>query len=151
MNTLKDRAKAVASNQQAMLLFVLLAMVAFFKPSHAPALPLEARSLTGSKLLIRSLLVLVPPLFLIFLVLGTIFIGIATPTEGGGMGALGAMILAISNRRLSKDLLKQAMNSTTRLSCFVLFILIGVWMWSSGFGVIRARVEAFRKGWNLSK
>ena len=73
----------------------------------------------------KVVLVLVPPLALIFLVLGTIFIGIATPTEGGGMGALGAMVLAMSNRRLSKDLLKQAMNSTTRLSCFVLFILIG--------------------------
>ena len=78
-----------------------------------------------SKLAGKVVLVLVPPLALIFLVLGTIFVGIATPTEGGGMGALGAMILAIMNRRLSGDLLKQAMNSTTRLSCFVLFILIG--------------------------
>jgi TRAP-type mannitol/chloroaromatic compound transport system permease large subunit len=78
-----------------------------------------------SKLAEKVVLVLVPPLALIFLVLGTIFVGIATPTEGGGMGALGAMILALMNRRLNKDLLKQAMNSTTRLSCFVLFILIG--------------------------
>ena len=78
-----------------------------------------------SKLAEKVVLVLVPPLALIFLVLGTIFVGIATPTEGGGMGALGAMILALMNRRLNKDLLTQAMNSTTRLSCFVLFILIG--------------------------
>ncbi len=78
-----------------------------------------------SKMAERVVLALVPPLALIFLVLGTIFVGIATPTEGGGMGALGAMILALANRRLSMDLLKQAMNSTTRLSCFVLFILIG--------------------------
>ncbi|MFN5100103.1 MAG: TRAP transporter large permease subunit [Burkholderiaceae bacterium] len=78
-----------------------------------------------SKMAEQVVLVLVPPLALIFLVLGTIFVGIATPTEGGGMGALGAMLLALANRRLSKDLLKQAMNSTTRLSCFVLFILIG--------------------------
>jgi TRAP-type mannitol/chloroaromatic compound transport system permease large subunit len=78
-----------------------------------------------SKLAEKVVLVLVPPLALIFLVLGTIFVGIATPTEGGGMGALGALILALMNRRLSNDLLKQAMNSTTRLSCFVLFILIG--------------------------
>ncbi len=78
-----------------------------------------------SKLAEKVVLVLVPPLALIFLVLGTIFVGIATPTEGGGMGALGAMILALMNRRLTRDLLKQAMNSTTRLSCFVLFILIG--------------------------
>jgi len=78
-----------------------------------------------SKMAEKVVLVLVPPLALIFLVLGTIFVGIATPTEGGGMGALGAMILALMNRRLRGDLLKQAMNSTTRLSCFVLFILIG--------------------------
>jgi TRAP-type mannitol/chloroaromatic compound transport system permease large subunit len=78
-----------------------------------------------SKMAEQVILVLVPPLALIFLVLGTIFVGIATPTEGGGMGALGALLLALSNRRLTKDLLKQAMNSTTRLSCFVLFILIG--------------------------
>lgn len=78
-----------------------------------------------SKMAEQVVLVLVPPLALIFLVLGTIFVGIATPTEGGGMGAMGAMLLALANRRLSKDLLKQAMNSTTRLSCFVLFILIG--------------------------
>ena len=78
-----------------------------------------------SRMAEKVVLALVPPLALIFLVLGTIFVGIATPTEGGGMGALGALILAVVNRRLSWDLLKQAMNSTTRLSCFVLFILIG--------------------------
>lgn len=78
-----------------------------------------------SKMADQVILVLVPPLALIFLVLGTIFVGIATPTEGGGMGVLGALLLALSNRRLTKDLLKQAMNSTTRPSCFVLFILIG--------------------------
>lgn len=78
-----------------------------------------------SRMAEKVVFVLVPPLTLIFLVLGTIFIGIATPTEGGGMGAMGALILALLNRRLSFDLLKQAMNSTTRLSCFVVFILIG--------------------------
>ena len=78
-----------------------------------------------SRMAEKVVLALVPPLALIFLVLGTIFVGIATPTEGGGLGALGALILAVLNRRLSWDLLKQAMNSTTRLSCFVLFILIG--------------------------
>ena len=89
-----------------------------------------------SKMAEKVVLVLVPPLALIFLVLGTIFVGIATPTEGGGMGALGAMVLAIMNRRLSKDLLKQAMNSTTRLSCFVLFILIGSSVFSLVFRAV---------------
>src|ERR1700687_5674422 len=68
---------------------------------------------------------MVPPLFLIFLVLGTIFIGLATPTEGGAMGATGAMILAIMKRRLTWDLVRQATESTARLSAFVVFILLG--------------------------
>ncbi|MDF3036624.1 MAG: transporter large permease subunit [Paucimonas sp.] len=78
-----------------------------------------------SRMAEKVVFVLIPPLALIFLVLGTIFVGIATPTEGGGMGALGALVLAVINRRLSFSLLKQAMQSTTRLSCFVMFILIG--------------------------
>ncbi|MFZ7319131.1 TRAP transporter large permease [Comamonas jiangduensis] len=69
--------------------------------------------------------VLIPPLLLIFLVLGTIFLGIATPTEGGAMGALGAIILALLRKRLDYKLLRQALVGTTKLSCFVLFILIG--------------------------
>ncbi len=77
--------------------------------------------------------VLIPPLLLIFLVLGTIFLGIATPTEGGAMGALGAMILAISRRRLNYKLLRQALVGTTKLSCFVVFILIGATMFSLTF------------------
>ena len=78
-----------------------------------------------SRMAEKVVFVLVPPLALIFLVLGTIFVGIATPTEGGGMGAMGALILAMLNGRLTFSLLKQAMNSTTRLACFVMFILIG--------------------------
>ncbi|HEY0490929.1 MAG TPA: TRAP transporter large permease subunit [Telluria sp.] len=78
-----------------------------------------------SRMAEKVVFVLVPPLALIFLVLGTIFVGIATPTEGGGMGAMGALILALLNGRLTWPLLKQAMNSTTRLACFVMFILIG--------------------------
>ncbi|MDX1669286.1 MAG: TRAP transporter large permease subunit, partial [Limnobacter sp.] len=69
--------------------------------------------------------VLIPPLALIFLVLGTIFVGIATPTEGGAMGAVGALALAAIKKRLNKDMLSQAIDKTTKLSCFVMFILIG--------------------------
>jgi TRAP-type mannitol/chloroaromatic compound transport system permease large subunit len=78
-----------------------------------------------SQLAERVTFVLVPPLLLIFLVLGTVFLGVATPTEGGAMGAVGAFILALARRRLTMPLLKQALNATTKLSCFVLFILIG--------------------------
>jgi TRAP-type mannitol/chloroaromatic compound transport system permease large subunit len=86
-----------------------------------------------SKLSERVTFVLIPPLVLIFLVLGTIFLGIATPTEGGAMGAVGALIMALGKRKLSFDLLRQALVNTTRLSCFVLFILIGSTVFSFTF------------------
>jgi TRAP-type mannitol/chloroaromatic compound transport system permease large subunit len=73
----------------------------------------------------QVVIVLVPPLALIFLVLGTVFLGIATPTEGGAMGAVGALLLAISKGRLSMTVLKQALDTTTKLSAFVMMILIG--------------------------
>jgi tripartite ATP-independent transporter DctM subunit len=104
-----------------------------FSPMSAPALPPEARTLRGLKLLRRVLLVLIPPLALIFLVLGTIFLGVATPTEGGAMGATGALILALINRRLSWGLLRQAMNSTAKLTSFVIFILMGSTIFSLTF------------------
>lgn len=81
----------------------------------------------------RVTFVMIPPLFLIFLVLGTIFIGVATPTEGGAMGAVGAIIMAVSRGRLSFKLLAQAMGTTTRLSCFVVFILVGSTIFSLSF------------------
>ncbi|MFJ4289088.1 TRAP transporter large permease subunit [Cupriavidus sp. NPDC089707] len=77
--------------------------------------------------------VLIPPLALIFLVLGTIFVGVATPTEGGGMGALGALVLALIKRRLDLKLTKQAMEATMKLSAFVIFILIGARVFSLTF------------------
>ena len=73
----------------------------------------------------RVTFVMIPPLALIFLVLGTIFLGIATPTEGGAMGAVGAIVMAIARQRLSWSLLKQAMDTTTKLTSFVIFILVG--------------------------
>jgi len=104
-----------------------------FAPHTAPALPPEARTLRGWKLLGRVLFVLIPPLALIFLVLGTIFLGVATPTEGGAMGATGAIVLALINRRLTWSLLRQAMNSTAKLTSFVVFILVGSTVFSLTF------------------
>jgi TRAP-type mannitol/chloroaromatic compound transport system permease large subunit len=86
-----------------------------------------------SKLAEQVTFVLIPPLVLIFLVLGTIFLGVATPTEGGAMGALGALIMAFGRRRLNVSLLKQALDSTARLATFVLFILIGSTVFSFTF------------------
>ena len=102
-------------------------------PHTAPALPPEARTLRGLKLLSRVLFVLIPPLALIFLVLGTIFLGIATATEAGAMGAVGALALALANRRLSLSVVQQALNSTAKLSSFVMFILIGATVFSLSF------------------
>src|SRR2546421_1990091 len=105
--------------------------------------------LTGFRFLSRmaqqTTFVMVPPLFLIFLVLGTIFIGLATPTEGGAMGAAGALVLGALKRRLSWDLVRQAAESTAKLSAFVVFILVGARVFSLTFyGVDGHRwVESF--------
>lgn len=81
----------------------------------------------------QTTFVMVPPLFLIFLVLGTIFIGVATPTEGGAMGAVGALLLGGAKRRLTWDLIRQAIESTAKLSAFVVFILLGARVFSLTF------------------
>ena len=81
----------------------------------------------------RVTFVLIPPLALIFLVLGTIFLGIATPTEGGAMGSVGALVMALARGRIDLKLMRQAMDSTMKLSCFVLFILIGATVFSLAF------------------
>jgi tripartite ATP-independent transporter DctM subunit len=86
-----------------------------------------------SKLAQQVVFVMVPPLGLIFLVLGTIFIGVATPTEGGAMGAAGAMILALMKGRLTFDLTRQATEATAKLSAFVVFILVGARVFSLTF------------------
>ena len=86
-----------------------------------------------SRLAEQVTFVLMPPLILIFLVLGTIFLGVATPTEGGAMGALGAIILALGKRRLTMSLTKQALENTAKLASFVLFILIGSTVFSFTF------------------
>jgi tripartite ATP-independent transporter DctM subunit len=100
--------------------------------------------LTGFRFLSRmaqqTTFVMVPPLFLIFLVLGTIFIGVATPTEGGAMGAAGALILGAMKRRLSWDLIRQATESTAKLSAFVVFILVGARVFSLTFYGVNGHV-----------
>ncbi|MGA8261372.1 MAG: TRAP transporter large permease subunit [Arenicellales bacterium] len=93
-----------------------------------------------SRLAEQVIIVLIPPLALIFLVLGTIFVGVATPTEGGAMGASGALILAFAKRRLNLTLIRQALDSTTKLSSFVLFILIGARTFSLTFYGVNGHV-----------
>jgi len=93
-----------------------------------------------SRLAEQVTFVLIPPLVLIFLVLGTIFLGVATPTEGGAMGAVGALLMAMARKRLGMPLLRQALDSTAKLSTFVLFILIGSTVFSFTFNAADGHV-----------
>lgn len=100
-------------------------IVAWLKPSAAPALPAEVREIGGKALGKRVVQAMVPPLVLILLVLGSIFFGVATPTEAGAVGCLGTMVLAAFNRKLSWVALKQVCDATLRITSMVMFILLG--------------------------
>jgi tripartite ATP-independent transporter DctM subunit len=100
-------------------------IVALLKPDAAPALPAEVRNIGGKNLWQRVLKVMVPPLILILLVLGSIFMGIATPTEAGAIGSVGAMILAAIARQLNWAALREVCDATLRITTMVMFILIG--------------------------
>jgi len=117
----------------ALLYGVWVAIVSFVKPAAAPGCPPEARTLYGAKLVAKVFTSMIPPLVLIFLVLGTIFLGVATPTEGGAMGASGAMLMALAKRKLSFTLLRQAIESTATMTSFVMFILVGSTVFSLVF------------------
>jgi tripartite ATP-independent transporter DctM subunit len=97
-------------------------IMTIIRPNSAPALPLEARTLHGLALVGR-----------VVTSLSTIFLGIATPTEGGAMGAVGSLVLAALNRRLNWTMIRQALDTTTKLSAFVLFILLGARVFSLTF------------------
>ena len=115
-------------------LFILwVVYVAWRHPEQAPALPPEARALTGWPLVLKLLKSLVPPLVLVMLVLGTIFFGVATPTEAGAAGAAGATALAAINRRLNWRNLRDTMDSTVRLTSMVFIILVGATAFSMVF------------------
>ncbi|MGC8967202.1 MAG: TRAP transporter large permease [Thermus sp.] len=118
--------------------YLVLALVPWglsaFGASPSPGLDLFLLALAAlltlylyrtNPLFARVFRVMIPPLVLIFLVLGTIFLGIATPTEGGAMGAVGALLMALSRRRLNLELLTQALRETAKLTSFVVFILVG--------------------------
>jgi tripartite ATP-independent transporter DctM subunit len=114
------------------LLFALYTfMLSRIKPAHVPGVPKEGRTLEGWALWRKCLGGIVPSAVLIFTVLGSmgglpgLNVAIATPTEAGAMGAVGAFILAAMHKRLTLDLLKQALLSTMRLTSMVVFILIG--------------------------
>jgi tripartite ATP-independent transporter DctM subunit len=113
------------------LLFIFF--VATFQPHKVPPLPPEARTLRGWALVGKVAWGMIPSLVLIFLVLGTIFLGLATPTEAGAMGAVGAMALAVAHGRYSNAMVWDAMESTMRITAMVVFILVGATVFSLVF------------------
>jgi tripartite ATP-independent transporter DctM subunit len=118
---------------QVVLFCLWVAILSILKPAHIPALPPEARTLKGWALAFKCVRGIVPSAALIFLVLGTIFMGLATPTEAGAMGAVGALALAAMYRTLTWKLTYQAMSSTMRITAMVTMILIGARVFSLVF------------------
>ena len=110
--------------------------VAFTRPGAAPALPPEARTVKGWALALQTLNSVLPPILLIMAVLGSIFGGIATPTEAGTVGAMGALLLAATDGRLNWKLLKDASFSTMRTTSLVVMILFCASMFSLIFDAL---------------
>ena len=109
----------------AVLYMLYIGGIAIVRPERVPALSKEIRDAERQGLGRRVVLVMLPPLVLILVVLGSIFAGIATPTEAGALGALGAMILAAFNKRLTWKCLRETAEETTKLTSMVIFLLIG--------------------------
>jgi len=118
---------------QVLLFMCWVAVLSVLRPQDVPALPPEARTLHGWPLVWRCIRGMVPSLALIFIVLGTIFMGLATATEAGAMGVVGAFVLAWINRRLTRTLIYQGMQTTMRITAMVVFILLGARVFSLVF------------------
>jgi tripartite ATP-independent transporter DctM subunit len=125
---------------QIALFCIWVAILAVVRPQDVPALPLEARTLSGWPLVRKCLRGIIPSLGLIFLVLGTIFMGLATPTEAGAMGVVGAIALAAFYGTLTWPLLYQGMASTMRITAMVVYILIGARVFSLVFQGVGGKV-----------
>src|SRR6478735_8240121 len=125
---------------QIALFCIWVAILAVVRPQDVPALPLEARTLSGWPLVRKCLRGIIPSLGLIFLVLGTIFMGLATPTEAGAMGVVGAIALAAFYGTLTWPLLYQGMASIMRITAMVVYILIGARVFSLVFQGVGGKV-----------
>ena len=117
-----------------------VAIAAQMRPNLAPALPEELRSLGGAALAEQVAKVMLPPLLLILLVLGSIFFGIATPTEAGALGGVGAIALAVATKKLNVPTLGEVCDATLRTTTMVMFILLG----STAFALIFRGLEGDR-------
>ena len=137
-----------ASVVQVLLFMAWVLILSFIRPQDVPALPLEARTLHGWPLVMRCIRGMVPSLALIFIVLGTIFMGLATATEAGAMGVVGAFVLAWINGRLTWNLVYQGMQTTMRITAMVVFILLGARVFSLVFQGVGGKewIEGFLTG-----
>jgi tripartite ATP-independent transporter DctM subunit len=116
------------------LYMIYVLAVALFRPGAMPAFPAaERRDMSAAQLARRVVMALLPPLFLILAVLGSIIAGVATPTEAAAVGAVGALFLAAVKRELDLARLKDVMRATTRISSMVFLILIGASVFSLVF------------------
>ena len=122
-----------ASVIQVLLFMAWVFILSILRPGDIPALPPEARTLKGWALVKRCIRGMIPSLALIFIVLGTIFMGLATATEAGAMGVIGAFVLAWFNGKLTWPLTWQGMDTTMRITAMVVFILIGARVFSLVF------------------
>lgn len=113
------------------ILFIFI--ITMIKPKAMPAIPEIERTLHGKALALKVVTSVIPPVTLIFLVLGTVFLGMATPTEAGAIGAVGAMLLALFKKALTKTLLVQALDQSVKITTFVVFIMIGSMFFSLAF------------------
>ncbi|MGB3491972.1 MAG: TRAP transporter large permease subunit [Elainellaceae cyanobacterium] len=107
--------------------------IAIFRPKMLPALPAEMLTLSKAQLAVRVMKVMMPPLVLILVVLGSIFAGVATPTEAGAMGVVGALVLAALNRRLTLNTLLESVRSSVELTTMVIVLLLGATIFSLVF------------------
>jgi tripartite ATP-independent transporter DctM subunit len=108
-------------------------LISFFKPNWAPPVPkAELAALTPRILFSKMMRALIPPLFLMVAVLGSIFAGVASPTEAAAVGAVGATFLTVVNRKFSLKILREVMHATTQLTCMVFIILVG----AAAFGLV---------------
>ena len=115
------------------LFIIYILIAAYLNPKIAPAIPREELdAISPRELTLRVGRALVPPLFLIIAVLGSIFAGIASPTEAAAVGAVGATLLTFMNRKFNLAILREVMESTLRLTCMVFIILCG----AAAFGLV---------------
>lgn len=116
-----------------LLYFIWILVVAFLRPDSSPAMPAdELADFKGWGMVSRLFKAFLPPFFLILAVLGSIFKGIASPTEAAAVGAMGATILTLLQRKLNFKTLKAVMKDTTTLTCMVFVILVG----ATAFGLV---------------